>query len=131
MRAAAFEVTDGGQKAEVTAISLPTSGSDLLANVNRWRDQLQLAPTTQAELAESLEKVPIGERTAEYIEIYGAEDAAPRQAIYGVVANAGPVTWFFKLTGSAELAQRERERFKKFVESVRFPTAMENGTHAQ
>jgi hypothetical protein len=131
MRAAAFEVTEGEQKVEVTAISLPATGSDLLANVNRWREQLDLGPMTQDELAKSLELVPIGESTAEYIEIYGAEDSAPRKAIFGAIANAGSVTWFFKLTGNAELAQRERGRFQEFVQSVKIPTGMENRTHAQ
>jgi hypothetical protein len=36
-----------------------------------------------------------------------------------LVDDAGK-TWFFKLTGDAELAKRETVRFKTFVESVRF-----------
>ena len=131
MRAAAFEVADGDRKVEITAISLPASGGDRLANINRWRQQIQLAPTNADDLAKSLVSIQIGGRAAEYIEILGPEDSQPRKAILAALLDDGALTWFFKLTGDAELALREQDRFKSFVQSVKFATPMEKKPHAQ
>ena len=38
----------------------------------------------------------------------------------GAILNAGGRVWFFKLQGDAGSAERERERFRAFVESVKF-----------
>ena len=35
----------------------------------------------------------------------------------------GPDVWFVKLTGDAELAKRERDNFKKLLDSIRLEQA--------
>ena len=52
--------------------------------------------------------------------MFGPADAAPRQAILGVIAPREDRTWFIKLTGSPDLAAVEKERFLEFVASIRF-----------
>ncbi len=125
MRQAAFEVIDGKQKVEITVISLSQSGGERLANVNRWRNQIQLTDTTAQQLAQDLQKIPMGSVTGDYVELVGPADASPRQAILGVLTDVADSTWFFKLMGDAELAERERERFEVFVQSVTFPLNQE------
>jgi len=121
MRAAAFEVADGERKVEITAISLSTSGGDRLANINRWREQIQLPPTTKDELAKALEPIDIDQHKGEYIEIAGPAGGKGHDAILGALVDVDAQTWFFKLKGDAELAKREKTRFKSFVQSVKFP----------
>jgi len=112
-RAAAFEVSDGSRKVEITVIALPPSG--LLANINRWRGQVGLGPTTQTELNQDLRELQVDGNTGRYVELAG-----PRQTILGVIVNRSGRAWFFKLTGDSQLAKREQKRFEAFVQSVKF-----------
>lgn len=128
-RKAAFEIADGNQNAEVTVIDLAAAGNELPANVNRWRRQIQLAPVSQADLAEHVKKIPVGRSTGDYVELVGPEDASPRQAILGVMTIEGDRAWFIKMMGDAELVLREKPQFEEFVRSVQFRSTdgAENG----
>lgn len=110
LRVAAFDVTDGDQQAEITVIP---AGGDLLSNVNRWRGQINLEPWTEQQLAESAEQLTIDGQPATYVTLVGSE-----KTILAAVLPQGEQSWFFKLTGAPELAAREVDRFKAFVESV-------------
>lgn len=120
MRKAAFVIQDGDRQVEVTAIDLVARGGDLLANVNRWRGQIQLGEIDQAELDKSLRRIQVDDVQGDYVELLGPEGTESRQAILAVSALRDGKTWFFKLSGDAELAQREKEHFEQFVNSVRF-----------
>lgn len=115
LRKAAFMVADGKQSAEVTIVSLPLGSGTLLQNVNRWRDQVGLEALSQDEVDRSLSKMEIAGLPGNYIEVIG-----PREAILGVLVSDANATWYFKLKGSIEIAQRERANFEAFVRSVRF-----------
>ena len=58
MRQVAFEVRDGSKKAEITVIALAASAGDLLANVNRWREQVHLGPVAPRRTRAAVEGVP-------------------------------------------------------------------------
>lgn len=120
MRKAAFVVQDGDRKVEITAIDLSIHSGTLLANVNRWRGQIQLPEITQSELDKSTTPVQVADVKGDYVELLGPEATKPRQAILAVVAVRGQLAWFFKLWGDAELALREKTRFQEFVKSVSF-----------
>jgi hypothetical protein len=120
MRKAAFVVQDGGRKVEITAIDLTANSGTLLANVNRWRGQIQLPEITQAELDKSVSRIQVADAEGSYVELMGPEKADARQAVLAVVAVRGEQAWFFKLWGDADLALREKSRFEQFVKSVRF-----------
>lgn len=117
MRLAAFEVTDSNQRVN---ISISTAGGDRLANINRWRGQVQLEPLDPAGLQKSVREFEIGDLRGDYVEIVGAEETKPRQTILGVIVQAAGQQWFFKLQGDSELAAKEKGRFEEFVKSVRF-----------
>jgi hypothetical protein len=134
MRKAAFVVQDGDQKVEVTAIDLAVgpgaaSGAGaLLPNVNRWRGQIKLPETTQAELDKSVRRIQVADVEGSYVELLEPEGSDSRQAILAVVATRGGKAWFFKLWGHAELALREKPRFEEFVKSVRFEESVKLST---
>jgi hypothetical protein len=120
MRRAAFEVIEGDKKVEITVISLPQSGGERLANVNRWRNQIKLSDTTAEQLDKELQKVPLATATGDYVQLVGPADATPRESIDAVLADVSGSTWFFKMKGDANLAEQQRERFQTFVRSVEF-----------
>ena len=123
IRVASFDVVDEDRKAEITVISLSASGGDRLANVNRWREQVQLPPVSEDELNKALEAIEIDGRKGQFVELLGPERPGGRETILGVLADDAGKTWFVKLKGNADLAQREKPRFKSFVTSIKFQPA--------
>ncbi len=115
---AAFIVRDGDKSIEITVTRLPVS--DFLANVSRWRGQVQLDPIDEAELTKIKKAVPVGPVSGEYVELVGTGAQGRPDAIYGAMAVDDAQAWFFKLRGDADLAARERERFAAFLKSVSF-----------
>ena len=126
MRKAAYTVTQDDQQAEITGIDLPLAAADRLNNVNRWRGQLKLGPTTAAELEDQLEAIEVDGLPGHYVEIAGAEDASPRDMILGAMVKGSDRVWFFKLRGAHSLAEQERERFKAFVRSSKIGSSESN-----
>jgi hypothetical protein len=120
MRKAAFVVTDGSEKIEITVVALPPFAGDLLPNVNRWRGQVHLPETTADELTRQAKPISIDGVTGSYIELTGPPEPAPQQAIFGAMAAAGDRVWFATLRGDAKLAEREKPKFESFLKSIKF-----------
>jgi hypothetical protein len=114
MRKAAFVVVEGDRQVEITVIDLAASAGGLLDNVNRWRGQIGLGNTTEEELDEQVRKLPVGSDRGDYVELYG-----PKEAILAVIARQGGKAWFIKLMGDKQLAEREKQRFEQFVQSLK------------
>lgn len=114
---AVYEVRDGDRQ---VGISVSSAGGDLAANVNRWRQQVQLAPLDAADLKKEMHKIKVDSHDGAYVEAIGPATAKDRETILGVIVEAQGKQWFFKLKGDAELAAREKPRFEKFVQSIRF-----------
>lgn len=109
-RLASFQVSQGDQKAEITVV---VAGGDLLANVNRWRGQIELDPTTKEDLDRESQPIDVGGRNGTYVELTG-----PKKTTLAVVVEAAGRTWFITLKGDNELARREADRFQNFVHSL-------------
>lgn len=120
MRKAGFEVQDGDAKLEITVISLPGAAGGILANINRWRDQVGLGKTTEEALGKEVRQLTVGGIEGFLVELIGPEDAAKRETILAVLTAHGGSVWFFKLKGDSKLAAREKQNFEAFVQSVRF-----------
>ncbi len=131
MRKAAFALERDGQRAEVTIIDLTADGAgELLPNVNRWREQLQMEELTAEELAAICQELKIGEDVGHYVELVMPESAEPREAILGAIVVRDPVAWFVKLKGDADLALAVRDQFKQFAQSLKFTTVAQARTQA-
>src|SRR5207237_6087258 len=52
-------------------ITVNTAGGDVLANINRWRGQLNLKPITMAELSQSAETFRVGEYDCTFVRLIG------------------------------------------------------------
>ncbi|MCS6851121.1 MAG: hypothetical protein NZ700_08145 [Gemmataceae bacterium] len=123
---ATFRIGQGGQTAEVTVTPLSGPAGGLLANVNRWRGQLQLPPTTEEELARQVEVLEVAGQKAQLVDLLGPE-GPERQRLIGIVVPRGGQTWFFKLKGPAELVGRQKAALQSFVQSVRFSGGVGEG----
>lgn len=121
MRRAAFTIERDGKSAEMTVIVLPGTAGGLLANVNRWRDQVGLPPVSEDELASSSHQLEVDGRTAHSVQLDGEAES-----ILGVILQQPEQSWYFKLKGDNQLVSDERPAFDEFVRSVKFVSAGEN-----
>ncbi len=130
-RKGSFLVTDAeGKKADVSVISFPEAAGGLLANVNRWRDQLKLAPIT--DVVQAGTPMEVAGRDMFFVELLSEEPLSPdgsKSRILGGIFPAGAETWFFKMIGPDALVASQREAFRQFLQSVH-PAEGAGGGHA-
>lgn len=127
MRLATLVIGDAADGNEVTVI--PASGS-LRGNVERWQRQLTdsaaddvVGRAVDAALAEA-DSVDVEGRTATVVLLDDAPGTDPgRTAILAAVIplDQGDDAIFVKFKGAADVARRERDRFREFVASIRLP----------
>ncbi len=120
---ASFALADAeGGKADLTVTVLGGASGGLLANVNRWRGQIGLAPVAEAELT-SLAR-PLDEKagSATLVDMTG-ERNGQKARIIGAVVPKGNRTWYYKILGSERVAEQEKAAFLKFIQTVRYPDA--------
>ena len=116
MRLASFDIPDAAGNGDVSISKLNGDGGGLLANVNRWRGQVGLAPLeTSALAANSTALTTAGGDSGTWVELKGAD-----KTILGAIVARDGVSWFFKMTAPSSVAVQNREAFEKFVRSVRF-----------
>src|SRR5207302_346519 len=93
-RAAAFRITEGDRKAEVTVVPLGGAAGGLLANVNRWRQQLKLPETTEEQVRREAKEIEVAGARATYIDLLGPESGgAARERTLAVIVPRGEQTW--------------------------------------
>ncbi len=116
---AAFAVSEGPSLIQTT---VSRAGGDLLENLNRWRGQLGLAAWSPQEMKKTAKTLSINGHDGTLVDFVGkdARTGKPSCILGLIVQRDGEMAWFFKLTGDAELAQREKENFEAFVKSVKF-----------
>ncbi|MDX1945772.1 MAG: hypothetical protein SFU86_10280 [Pirellulaceae bacterium] len=115
----AFNVSDGEKSLVITVSQLGPAAGDVLQNINRWRGQVGLAPTTIAELTPTLQSVATLGVTGQMVTLAAPPEASPRKALLGVIAAAPDGVWFVKLIGDHDLALREKDHFEAFVKSLK------------
>jgi hypothetical protein len=121
-RVASYNVggDETGSPAELTVTPLGPAAGDLKANVDRWRGEIKLRPTSGGELEELVKSIEVDGTAADYVELVGPEQASPREATLGVILRRSDRVWFFKLRGPAETVERHKEQFEAYVKSVKF-----------
>ena len=117
MRVATFEIPDGPGKAEVTVIALPGDVGGELANVNRWRGQIALAPITEAQLAGM--RSSVGSRAGEILTYDFTGGGVKRTRVLAGMIRVSGVTWFFKLMGDEAAVAATRPAFLKMLKGLK------------
>ena len=119
---AKFVLPGGGDlPAAVNVSKSPGDGGGLLANVNRWRSQLGLGPVTDGDLAAQVQALDLPNGKVTLADISGQDARTGKKArlLAAVVPRSGE-TWFYKLMGSAQVVQQEKDSFMKFVQGVKY-----------
>ncbi len=113
-----------GKQADVSVISFPEQAGGLLANVNRWRDQLKLAPiSNEAEVGTPL---PVAGQDMFFVDLVSEQGLQPdgsKSRILGGIFPLPGETWFFKMMGPDQLVEAQRNAFRQFLESVHLVNA--------
>jgi hypothetical protein len=116
----AFEAVGEGRKVEITVTALKGQGGGLLANVNRWRDQVKLDAWAPSEL-DGLPEVAIGAANkGKLIDVTGPKAPPERNRIIGAILFRANDSLFFKMMGPSDAVRRQRPAFEAFLKSVTF-----------
>ncbi len=114
----------GGGSADVSVISFPQAAGGLMANVNRWRNQLKLPPV--ANEAEAATPISVAGRDMFFVDLVSTEPTekdGAKTRILGGIFPLGSETWFFKMMGPDQLVESQRDAFKQFLQSVHATSA--------
>jgi hypothetical protein len=119
MRKGSYAVAGSdGAEADMSITAFPGDVGGNLANVNRWRGQIELPPIGEADLGSTMQHHDIGEFHVDVVEFANTESTNPQRMIGAIVPYEG-ATWFFKLTGPDALVARERAAFLSLVQSIK------------
>ena len=108
-----------GKKADVSVVSFPETAGGLLANVNRWRNQLKLTPVS--ELQQAGTGLTIGGHDIFFADLVSEQpllEGGSKSRILGGILTLNGETWFFKMSGEDQLVESQRDIFRQFLESV-------------
>lgn len=115
MRKATYKVTgDDGAVGDMSVTAFPGDVGGELANVNRWRGQLQLAPLGAAELDAAVTRLNVDGLNITVVDFTGSD-----HRLLGAIVPYHNATWFFKLTGPAPLLEREKAGFLALIRSLK------------
>ena len=121
MRKGSFTVPgENGAEADLSITAFPGDVGGELANLNRWRGQIQLAPLSEGELPGVTTRIEQHGLTFIVVDFVNADAAGPRR-ILGAIVPYNHATWFFKLSGPADLVAKERPAFLAFLETISAP----------
>jgi hypothetical protein len=108
-----------GTTADVSVITFAGTGGDDLANVNRWRGQLQQPELTAAELPAHVVRITVPAGSVAVVDVAGTTGEAKTPArLLGAWYRSAERVWFFKMIGAAALVGAERERFIALLKSI-------------
>jgi hypothetical protein len=100
---------------ELSLAFLNETGGGTLANVNRWREQLQLLPWTNKDLEKNLSLVTCSLGSGNFLQL---SNPTTQQSflIYQIQYQQG--TWFIKMKGPQSLIQTHKGDFLAFIETL-------------
>jgi hypothetical protein len=114
---AAYTATKGSGTADITVTSLSGEGGGLLGNVNRWRGQVRLAPTTAADLEKEVKTIDLaGGSKASVVDVVGTNPKTGKAGrLYVLVVPRGGQTWFYKMVGDPDVVTAETANLAEFA----------------
>ncbi|HSY54609.1 MAG TPA: hypothetical protein VK785_09190 [Opitutaceae bacterium] len=122
MRLGSFTVRNpAGADADVSIIAFPGEAGGLLANLNRWRGQLGLAPIAEGDLADATTTLDgTGGLHFTVVDFAGQSGGAPARLL-GAIVPFGDKTYFFKMTGPDASVAHAKTVFLDFLKTVKAP----------
>lgn len=114
MRYATFVIPGPAGEAELSVVTLPGDAGGALANVNRWRGQIALAPLDAKGLESLSRRV---ESRAGPLRV--VDFSAGRSRLLAAILSKGGSSWFFKMTGPPSAVGAAKPGFLLFLKSLR------------
>lgn len=123
MRKGSYSISGAdGAVADLSITAFPGDVGGEVANVNRWRGQLQLPPLSDVDVSGNVTRQTINGLTVTLVD-FANPNAAPPQRIVGAMVRFGEATWFFKLMGPDAVVAAEKPVFVEFLKSVKAAAA--------
>lgn len=120
MRKGSYRVPgSGGEDGDLSITAFPGDVGGELANVNRWRAQVQLPPIAESELATQVTREQHNGLSFGIVDVTGQGANAHR--ILGAFVPYDGATWFFKLAGPDAVVGAAKPAFLSFLASVKAP----------
>jgi hypothetical protein len=114
MRRGSYTVEADGASADVSITAFPGDVGGEVANVNRWRNQIQLDAIGDQEVAKAITRFDANALPISYVDLVNGS----RRMLAAFVPFDG-ATWFFKVTGPTALVGAEKEAFVSFLKTIR------------
>lgn len=125
MRIASFSVEmEGHPAADFAVTAFPGDTGGEVANVNRWRAQINLGDWTaeQVQAAAQTLKNPAGHE----FRVFELKPQADGEWIRVAIMQHAGKSWFFKLRGDAVVVDLQKDEFNSVLETVHFSHAGHN-----
>ncbi len=124
MRRGSYQVMgDDNKMVDIAVTTFPGDVGGMLANINRWRNQIGLGPVTAGMVDTVVEKLDIDGKECQYVDLSGLTPPAgkfhPQRSLVGTFTHKGN-SWFFKMSGDASLVEIQQKPFMEFLNSVKF-----------
>ncbi len=117
MRAGSFYVPTAAGDLDLSITSLGGAAGGDLANVNRWRGQVSLAPLTETEMAAAVTRESSNGLSLLIVDF--AANGPGAQRILAAMIPVGEKVWFFKLMGPEAAVGGNKPAFLEFLRTVR------------
>ena len=117
MRKGSFTISGDGGDADLSITAFPGDVGGELANINRWRGQVSLAPLSEGEVAAAVTRVSANGLAIGVVDFVGT--GATPQRILGAMVPYGSATWFFKLMGPDAVVAQAKPSFLEFLKTVK------------
>ncbi|MFN0116992.1 MAG: hypothetical protein ACKVQC_01695 [Elusimicrobiota bacterium] len=123
MRVGSFLINgDNGQQADVSIVPLSGMAGGDLANINRWRDQIDLPPLTEAQLQNNIQTLKMNGQSISLVDFVSEKlliDGKHKKRVIAATLPQGERTWFFKMMGEDKTVQQAKQQFIQFLSDIR------------
>lgn len=124
MRLGSFKVTGpNSTSADVSVVAFPGDAGGLVANINRWRGQLELPSLEEEQMRQLIQQIEVQGAPVYLVDLQTAENSSKPSRVLGAVLERPDRTWFVKMTGPPALLESQRQNFFNFVKSFRFDSS--------
>lgn len=122
MRKGSFAVSGADGDADLSITAFPGDVGGDLANLNRWRGQIQLAPLAATDLSTATTHLDQNGLHITVVDFVSPATTKPSR-IVGAIVPVNGATWFFKLMGPDATVSAAKPAFLAFLQTVRAPAA--------
>ena len=124
MRVGSFTVNGAnGQTADVSIVPLAGDAGGDVANINRWRGQINLPPIDDSALEKESRMETFGGRRMRVVDFVSDApliDNKFKKRLVAATYEAGGRTWFFKMIGEDATVKAATPAFRSFLATLKF-----------